>query len=91
MIVPYGVTVGGTAVVLGVVPPGPCSVVITNAGTVTMFVGAGTSATTASGAPVPGPGVVSLGQFSSSSTATTLWGITSSSSVTAGLFISTGG
>ena len=89
MIIPYGVTVGGTAVALGTVPPGPCSVVITNAGTTTLFVGAGTAASVGSGAPVPGPGVVNLGQFSSSS-ATKLWGITSTGSVTAGLFISTG-
>ena len=89
MIDPLGVSVAGTPVVLATVPPGPASVVITNAGAVTMFVGAGTAATTGSGAPVPASGVVPLGQFASSS-ATKLWGITSGGTVTAGVFISTG-
>ena len=58
MIDPLGVSVAGAPVVLATVPPGPASVVITNAGAVTMFVGAGTAATTGSGAPVPASGVV---------------------------------
>ena len=89
MIDPYGVSVAGSAVVLAAIPPGPSSVVITNAGTVPLYVGAGTSASTSSGAPVPGPGVVPLAGFATSS-GTKLWGITSGGTVTAGVFISTG-
>jgi len=90
MIEPLGVSVAGTApVLLATVPPGPASIVITNGGTAALYVGAGTAATTASGAPVPASGVVPLGQFSSS-TATKLWGITSGGTVSAGVFISTG-
>ena len=79
MIIPSGVSVAGSAVTLAAIPPGRCSVVITNAGGVTLYVGAGTSAPgtapslTGNGAPVPAGAVVSLAQFSSSSPAE-LWG-----------------
>ena len=89
MIDPYGVSVAGAPVVLATVPPGPSSVVITNAGAVTLYVGAGTAASTGAGAPVPASGVVPMSGFATSS-ATKLWGITSGGTVTAGVFISTG-
>lgn len=85
-----GVSVAGAAVTLATVPPGPCTVVITNAGAVTLFVGADPAAgsvTTATGAPVPASGVVTLPGYPSSSPVT-LWGITGGGTVTAGVFIS---
>ena len=89
MIDPYGVSVAGSAVTLATIPPGPSSIVITNAGAATLYVGSGTAATVASGAPVPASGVVGFAQYSSSS-GTKLWGITGGGTVTAGVFISTG-
>lgn len=89
MIIPSGVSVAGSAVTLATIPAGPVSAAITNAGTVALYVGAGTAATTASGAPIPAGAAVTLGQFSSSSP-TRLWGITAGGTVAAGVFISTG-
>lgn len=89
MIVTRQFTVTGTVTTMGLVPAGPCSVVVTNAGAVTMFVGAGTGVTTSSGAPVPASGVVPLPGFPSSSPVN-LWGITTGGTVTAGVFISNG-
>ncbi len=91
------VSVAGTAaVLLGIVPPGPASVVITNgSGTVPLYVGAGASQPgtasplTGCGVPVAGGAVVPLGQFSTSA-GTHLWGQASSGTITAGLIISTG-
>ena len=91
------VSVTGTAAtLLGIVPPGPASVVVTNGGgTVTLYVGAGASQPgtasplTGCGAPIPGGAVVSLGQYSTSA-ATHLWGQASSGTITAGLIVSTG-
>lgn len=88
-----GVSVAGAAVTLGTVPPGPCTVVITNAGATTLFVGAdpaGGSVLTTTGAPVPASGVVTLPGYPGSSPVT-LWGITSGGTVTAGVFISSPG
>ena len=51
-------SVAGSAVTLATIPPGPSSIVITNAGAATLYVGSGTAATVASGAPVPASGVV---------------------------------
>lgn len=82
-------TINGTVATMGRVPPGPCSVTITNSGAVALFVGAGTGVTTSTGAPVPGPGVVTLPGFPGSS-GVNLWGITSGGTVTAGVFISNG-
>lgn len=90
MISPGQVSVGTAPTVLGTVPPGPASVVITNGGTATVFVGAGTTASVLTGTPVPAGAVVPLGQFSSSSS-TKLWGITAgATAVSTGLIISTG-
>jgi hypothetical protein len=86
------VSVAGAAVTLGAVPPGPCTVVVTNAGTATLYVGAvpaggaGTVLTT-SGTPVPASGVVTLPGYPGSSPVT-LWGITSGGTVSAGVIIS---
>jgi hypothetical protein len=88
-----GVSVAGAAVTLGAVPAGPCTVVITNAGATTLFVGAapgGGTVTTTSGTPVPASGVVALPGYPGSSPVT-LWGITSGGTVTAGVFISSPG
>ncbi len=89
-----GVSVAGAAVTLGTVPPGPCTVVITNAGATTLFVGADTAAggsvTTTTGTPVPASGVVTLPGYPGSSPCT-LWGITAGGTVTAGVFISSPG
>jgi hypothetical protein len=41
------VTAGTASTTLTVVPPGPCGVTIVNSGTVTTFLGLGTTATTA--------------------------------------------
>ena len=88
-----GVSVAGSAVTLGVVPAGPCTAVITNAGATTLFVGAGPASggtvSTTSGVPVPASGVVPLPGYPGSSSVT-LYGITSGGTVTAGVFISTG-
>jgi len=88
MIVTSQASVAGSAVSLGRVPAGPCTVVITNGGGSALFVGAGTTVTVTSGAPVPASAVVPLPGFPSSSPVQ-LWGITSGGTVTAGLFIST--
>ena len=53
MIITSQATVGGTAVPLVLVPPGPSSVTVTNGGTATLYAGAGTSVTSSDGAPVP--------------------------------------
>lgn len=82
------VTVGGAAVTLAAVPAGPCTVVITNAGTATLYVGAGT-VTAVTGTPVPPSGVVPLPGYAGSSPVT-LWGITASGTTTAGVLVSTG-
>ena len=88
MIVTSQVTVAGTAVTIGTVPAGASSVVITNAGAATLFVGAGgTAVTAANGAPLPASGVIPLPGFPSSASVK-LWGLTSGGTVTAGLFIS---
>ena len=77
--------------VLATVPPGPASVVITNAGAVTMFVGAGHPAGDRDGQRRPGPGVrggapgAVLVVISDEAL-----GDTSGGTVTAGVFISTG-
>ena len=87
---------GTAATLLGVVPPGPASMVVTNAGgTVTLYVGGGASQPgtasplTGSGFPVAGGAVVPFGQFSTSA-GTHLWGQASSGTIPAGLIISTG-
>jgi hypothetical protein len=41
------------SIVLCQVPPGPCSVLLQNNGTVTAFYGAGSTVTTANGVPLP--------------------------------------
>lgn len=86
------VSVAGSAVSLGMVPPGPCTVVITNAGATTLFVGAGPSGgtvSTSTGTPIPASAVVPLPGYPGSS-AVSLYGITAGGTVTAGVFISTG-
>lgn len=91
------VSVTGTAAtLLGIVPPGPASVVVTSAGgTVTLYVGAGASQPgtasplTGSGFPVAGGAIVPFGQYSTAAS-THLWGQASSGTITAGLIISTG-
>lgn len=87
---------GTAATLLGIVPPGPASMVVTNsAGTIPLYVGAaatqpGTaSPLTGCGVPVPGGGIVPLGQYSTSA-GTHLWGQASSGTITAGLIVSTG-
>ena len=47
------VSVGTAPASLCRVPPGPCSVVITNLGTAAAYVGAGTAVTSTNGMPVP--------------------------------------
>jgi hypothetical protein len=93
MIVTSQATVGGTAVPLVTVPPGPSAVTITNGGTAALYVGAGTTVTSANGAPIPAGAAVTLGGHTASS-ASKLWGITAGGTVapivTAGLFISNG-
>jgi len=97
MIFASQVSVTGTAAtLLGVVPPGLASVVVTNgSGTVPLYVGAGpaqpgtASPLTGSGVPVAGGGVVPFGQFSTSA-GTRLWAQSSSGTIPAGLIISTG-
>jgi hypothetical protein len=55
------VPAGTGSVFLATVPPGPASVVISNAGSVTAWVSAGTApATTSNGCPVPAGAQVSL-------------------------------
>lgn len=89
------VSVAGAAVTLATVPAGPCTVVVTNTGSTTLFVGAvpaggAGTVTTSSGTPVPASGVVPLTAYPGSSPCT-LWGITSGGTVTAGVFISSPG
>ena len=90
------IVTGTAATLLGIVPPGPASVVVTDgAGTVPLYVGAGpsqpgtASPLTGCGVPVAGGAVVPLGQFASSGS-THLWAQASSGTITAGLIISTG-
>lgn len=91
------VSVTGTAAtLLGIVPPGPASMVVTNTGgTVTLYVGEGATqpgtapSLTSSGFPVAGGAIVPFGQFATSA-GTHLWGQASSGTITAGLIISTG-
>ena len=94
MIITSQATVGGTAVPLVLVPPGPSSVTVTNGGTATLYAGAGTSVTSSDGAPVPAGAAVSIPSFPSSSSVR-LWGITAGGTVapivTAGIFLSTAG
>lgn len=87
---------GTAATLLGIVPPGPASMVVTNGGgTVTLYVGVGASQPgtasplTGSGFPVAGGAIVPFGQFSTSA-GTNLWGQASSGTITAGLIVSTG-
>lgn len=93
MIVTSQATVGGTAVPLALVPPGPSSVTVTNAGTAPLYVGAGTAVTSSDGGPVPAGEAVTLPGFPASSPVR-LWGITAGGTaapiVTAGVFISDG-
>ena len=93
MIITSQVSVGGTAVKLIAVPPGPSNLVITNAGTVTLYVGGGATATTTGGAGIAAGAAVTIPGFPASS-GTQLWGITPGGSVasivTADLFLSTG-
>ena len=88
------VSVAGTAAtLLGIVPPGPASVVVTNGGDGDPVCGGrdtqpGTLPLTAVVCR-SGRGGRALGQFSTSA-GTQLWGQASSGTITAGLIISTG-
>lgn len=96
MITAAQVAVNGTAAaLLATVPPGAYNLVITNAaGTIPLFLGtsavSGTAPTLATnGCPIPGGAVVALSQPSSSS-ATRLYGLAGSGTITAGLLLSNG-
>ena len=96
MIITAQVAVQGTsATLLATVPPGAYNLVITNAaGTIPLYLGtsavSGTAPTLASnGVPIPGGGIVSLSQPASSS-ATRLYGLAGSGTITAGLLLSNG-
>ena len=61
MAVSTGNAVAGSAsAVLCIMPPGPCSVSVSNAGTAQVWIAAGSVATTASGFPVPSGQVVNF-------------------------------
>jgi hypothetical protein len=93
VIISSQVPVGGTAVKLIAVPPGPSNLVITNGGTATMYVGGGTTATVTGNGGIAAGATVTIPGFPASS-ATQLWGITAGTAsapiVTASMFLSTG-
>ena len=93
MILTSQVAVGGTAVKLIAVPPGPSNLVIVNGGTVTMYVGGGTTATVTGNGGIAAGAAVTMPGFPAS-TGTQLWGITAGTTaapiVTADIFLSTG-
>ena len=93
VIVTSQVTVGGTAVPLATVPPGPCSVTVTNPSPSVLYVGAGTSVTSSTGVPVPAGAAVPVPGFPASSSVR-LWAVTLGGAtapvLTAGVFLSTG-
>jgi hypothetical protein len=57
------VTAGTSPVLLCRVPPGPVSVALTSAGTVTAYLGLGTTAAASTGIPLPSGGVVPFTGF----------------------------
>jgi len=93
MILTSQVAVGGTAVKLVAVPPGPSNLVIVNGGTVTLYVGGGATATATGNGGIAAGAAVTMPGFPASSS-TQLWGITAGGSVasivTADIFLSTG-
>lgn len=83
------VTAGTASALLGPgVPPGPCSVVLSNAGSVTVFVGFGTSATVSDGFPVPSGQVAPFAGWQGSK-GSPLSVVTSSGSAVTGWLVST--
>lgn len=77
-IIPKQVTVGTTASILTIVPPGPCQVVLTVSGGTqnTIFLGNGSAVTTTTGAHIVGGVPWSVSNFVTTSS-TTLWAVAS--------------
>lgn len=78
---------GGTAVCL--VPPGSCNVTIINAGTASVYLGAGGTAAPVvlGGMPLPSGGTLAFQRYAGNGGAT-LWGITSAGSASVGFWVS---
>ena len=82
-------TAGPTAVTLCVMPPGPCLVLVSNAGTASpVYVGAGATVTTTNGFPVPSGAPVAFNGFQGSQ-GSKLSVICSAGSAAIGFMIST--
>lgn len=89
MLTPRQVPVGTSATPLINVPGGPCTLVITNAGTATIYFGAGTAVTTSSGHPVPTSQTITLINYVGSAPVA-LYALTAGGTVPTGVTISTG-
>lgn len=85
----FGGQVSGsaTATKACVVPPGPGEAVFTNTGTVPVYIGFGTSASTTGSTPIPSGGVLSFTLFQGSGGGTA-WVITPGGTIVVGFLIS---
>jgi hypothetical protein len=82
--------VGTAPTLLCSVPPGPCSVTVTNAATaVTVYLGTGSAVTTTTGAPLPAGQAVTVHGYPGSRGAS-LYAVAGAPAA-AGVFISSGG
>ena len=78
-------------VALCLVPSGPCSVTLTNAGTTTAYVGFGTATTSSNGFPIPSGGVIPAFPQYPGAGDHQLYVVTESGSASVGFLITTPG
>jgi hypothetical protein len=83
------VTAGSGSALLCIMPPGPCSVSVSNAGTAQVWVAAGSVASTGNGFPVPSGLVVTFtGYQGGGSPLSVVTGAGSATAATVGFFVS---
>ena len=78
-------------VALCVVPPGPCSVTLTNASGVDAYVGPGSAVSSANGFAIPGNSVIPAFENYAGAGEEALWAVTASGTATVGYLITTPG
>ncbi len=89
MINPGQVTATTSPGALCAVPPGPCSVTLTNSGTTTAYVGLGTATTASNGFPVPSGGVIPAFEQYAGAGGGDLYVVTAAGSASVGFLILT--
>lgn len=90
MIVTSQASVGVSAVKLVDVPPGPCTVTLSNTGTVAVSVGTANTVTATNGFAIPPNGVVNI-PGNPGSAPVSLWGIAASGTNAVGVLVSSTG